>query len=397
MSKIDRCFVRNQGYTRAKISNIERHNERKNQHYSNSDVDLSRADLNVHFKKCNDTYLATFDKMVEDGAISTWNLKKDPKIIDEFIFDVNTEYFDRHGAGSPDGGYEYAKRFYEEAYRFAVAEAGGEEFILSAVMHADERNKALSEQLGRDVYHYHLHVMYIPVVDTEIKWTKRCKDPELIGKVKCVVKQISNSKKWKSDMVVGEDGKKHIAYSYSAMQDRFHQHMNGAGYTDVERGERGSNAEHLSVLDFKIKQDTKRVAELEQDVQAKQKQSETLNKRLAVKQNAAANYLDIDKMARRGKTGKMILEPEDWEAVSSMAKTGVLAKVNADEMKKHLDLTMERLGKEKTAYDRLHEQVRPYLDAVRVAPGQTQAALENIHQQHREHQQKRQRSSSLER
>jgi len=66
-----------------------------------------------------------------------------------------SEYFDRRG------GYEFAKKFYEDAYRFAVAEAGGEEFVLSAVMHADERNKALSEQLGRDVYHYHLHFMYL--------------------------------------------------------------------------------------------------------------------------------------------------------------------------------------------------------------------------------------------
>ena len=109
MSKVDRCFVRNQGYTRGKVGNIERHNERKNRHYGNSDVVAERVDLNVHYKRCDDTYLGAFDKMVEYGTISTWNLKKDPKIIDEFIFDVNTEYFDRHG------GYEYAKRFYEEA------------------------------------------------------------------------------------------------------------------------------------------------------------------------------------------------------------------------------------------------------------------------------------------
>lgn len=119
MAKTDKCFVRNGGYQRGQVANLERHNERKNQHYGNGDVDLSRADLNVHFKNCDGTYLSTFDKMVEDGTISTWNLKKDPKIIDEFIFDVNTEYFDRHG------GYEYAKQFYEDAYRFAVARPAG--------------------------------------------------------------------------------------------------------------------------------------------------------------------------------------------------------------------------------------------------------------------------------
>ena len=106
------------------------------------------------------------------------------------VFDVNSDYFER------SGGYEYAKQFYEEAFRLAVKEAGGEQYVLSAVMHADERNKALSEQFGRDVFHYHLHVVYIPVVDKEVKWTKHCKDPALAGTVKEVIKQVSHSKKW---------------------------------------------------------------------------------------------------------------------------------------------------------------------------------------------------------
>jgi hypothetical protein len=114
--------------------------------------------------------------MVADGVISTRGLGQDPYIVDELIFDVNTAYFEYHG------GYEYAKSFYEEAYRCAIEEIGGEQFILSAVMHADERNKEVSERLGYDVYHYHLHVVYVPVVDKEIYFKKNNKDPELAGK-----------------------------------------------------------------------------------------------------------------------------------------------------------------------------------------------------------------------
>jgi len=55
-------------------------------------------------------------------------------------------------------------------YEFAIKQVGGENYILFAVMHADERNQTLSDELGKDVYHYHLHVVYIPVVDKEIKW-----------------------------------------------------------------------------------------------------------------------------------------------------------------------------------------------------------------------------------
>jgi hypothetical protein len=134
MSKVSRSVVRVQPYSRDKVANMERHNERKNEHYGNGNVDLGRSDKNIHFKRCDGTYLQAFEKMVADGSISTRGLKKDDSsdIINELIFDVNTEYFEENG------GYEYAKSFFNEAYRMAVNEAGGEQYVLSAVMHADE-------------------------------------------------------------------------------------------------------------------------------------------------------------------------------------------------------------------------------------------------------------------
>ena len=63
-------------------------------------------------------------------------------------------------------------------------------------MHADERNKAMSEALGQDVYHYHLHVVYVPVVEKEILWSKRCKDENLRDTNKEKIIQVSSSKKW---------------------------------------------------------------------------------------------------------------------------------------------------------------------------------------------------------
>lgn len=65
-------------------------------------------------------------------------------------------------------------------------------------MHADERNSTMSEALGKDVYHYHLHVVYVPVVEKQILWSKSCKDKFLIGTVKETIIQVSNSKNWSS-------------------------------------------------------------------------------------------------------------------------------------------------------------------------------------------------------
>ena len=147
-------MVRNERYRKNAISVRERHNERKNEVYSNPDVLLAYSHNNVTFKACEAaTYAQQFDRMVEEGVVSTRGLKPDAYVFDELVFDVNTDYFETHG------GYEYAKQFYAEVYELAKEIAGGEQYIISAVMHADERNREASDRLGRDVFHYHLHVV----------------------------------------------------------------------------------------------------------------------------------------------------------------------------------------------------------------------------------------------
>ena len=250
--------ARVQQHTAAGIGKSERHIERKNESYENMNVDLSRTPLNVHFKYCGGlTYNAYLDKLVADGTISLRGLKKDAKVFDEMIFDVNTAYFEEHG------GYEYARRFYEEVFHFAEKEYGPGN-IVSAVMHADELNTALTEQLGHPVYHYHMHVVALPVVEKEVRWSKRCKDPTLVGTVKEVIRQVSHSKKWASQKVTDEAGHTQIIKSYSLLQDRFFEHMRDAGFEDFERGERGSTAEHLSVIEYKTKKESERLAGFEE-------------------------------------------------------------------------------------------------------------------------------------
>ena len=183
---VDRVTARNVNLADTKIANVQRHNEREKESYVNSDIVTEMTPFNVHYKKPNDTYENIFNKMVEDKIISTRGLKADAKKYGELIFDVNSAYFFNHG------GYEFAKKFYEDAYKAAIEIVGGEEYIISAVMHADERNKAMSEALGQDVYHYHLHVVYVPVVEKEILWSKRCKEENLRGTVKEKIMQVKS-------------------------------------------------------------------------------------------------------------------------------------------------------------------------------------------------------------
>lgn len=309
----DYSVARNGKYTRSKIGNIERHNERKNETYQNTDVQLERSHLNIYFKKPTDTYLGMFDRMCADGTISTKGLQDTAVIIDEMLLDVNTAYFEKNG------GYEGAEEFYKKAYDFAVKEAGGEQYILSAVMHADEKNKALSEQLGKDVYHYHLHIMYVPVVQKEVKWSKRCKDKSLIGTVKEVFTQVSHSKKWASHKELGEDGKEHFIKSYSLLQDRFSNYVRECGYGDIQRGERGSTEQHLTDTAFKVTQEEKRL----QETSLKVEQSEKTLSKVADKQT---KIVEIDKVETKSALmdkSKVVLDKEEFEDIKALARKQV--------------------------------------------------------------------------
>jgi hypothetical protein len=120
IAKTDRCVVRNEANRRGAFSIRQRHNERENESYGNGDILLERSNLNVYYKECAGTYEQEFNRMVDDGTISLRGLKPDAKVFDELVFDVNSAYFENNG------GYDYAKQFFAEAYNLAVKEAGGE-------------------------------------------------------------------------------------------------------------------------------------------------------------------------------------------------------------------------------------------------------------------------------
>lgn len=234
MAEENFSVVRVERITAATVQKNERHNERKNESYANLNVDTERIPLNVHYKDTGGlTYSEYFQKLIDEGKISTRGQKEGAIRFNEMVVDVNTRYFEERG------GYEYARQFYEEAYRFACG-LYGEENIVSAVMHADEINKAVSAELGKPVYHYHLHIVAIPTVRKEIRWSKRCKDEALRDTVKEVINQVSHSKKWKNTVpvldengqqAVNQYGKPVFRKSYSVLQDQLFEHMTTAGFT----------------------------------------------------------------------------------------------------------------------------------------------------------------------
>lgn len=361
---IHRTSARNAKLTADKVGNAQAHNEREKDSYVNQDIVPERAEMNVHFKSPTADYTAMFDQMVADGIISTRGLKADADKFGELIFDVNSAYFYNHG------GYDFAKEFYENAYRAAVQIVGGEKYILSAVMHADERNRAMSEALGEDVYHYHLHVVYIPVVEKQILWSKRCKDKSLVGTVKETIQQVSMSKKWDSKPALDENGeplltkngKKVLRKSYSVLQDDFYNAMRSAGYTDVERGERGSSEEHLTVTQFKVEKEQERLANLTVQTEQKTQEAALLEKKIEKIQKKQLAVQAVDKIEPKPVplSSKVMLERSEFESLSTAAKKFAAQEKKEHRLQKMLDAANRVISELKAKVSELTAELAEY-------------------------------------
>lgn len=382
-SKADMSCARVEKYTASDVSQAERHNERKNETYENMNVVMERIPYNVHFKEpTSPTYMQQLQQMEQDGKVSLRGLRKDATLFNEIVIDVNTMYFERNG------GYEYAKQFYEEAFHF-IEEKFGADNVISAVMHADEINLAATEDLGKEVYHYHLHAMVLPVVEKEILWSKRCKDPELRGTVKEVVNQISHSKKWKSDIplvdekgnpLLRKNGKPMFRASYSILQDELFNHMTEKGFKGFQRGEYGSTAEHLTSLQYQIKQDTQRLDKLQQRIQkekVKYKSSHQIFK----------TYNEIDSMGQKTFTGKIAISKEDYKELTTLAKEGITSRAEIKKLEEDVGYYQQRyyntanaLENMKSRYNELKEKCRPFLQALEHFPEVAKLFTEKVKQ-----------------
>ena len=383
MNKTNYSVARVVTYTKQSIGKAERHNERKNKVYSNMNVDLEQTKNNVHYKICNTTYNERLKELIDENKVSLRGLKDNAKVFDELILDINSDYFEKHG------GYDFAKKFYEEAYHFSEKEYGKDN-IISAVMHADEQNIALTEEYGKPIYHYHLHVIAIPVVKKEIKYSKRTKDKSLVGKVKETIMQVSHSKKWKSQKaldnegneILNDKGKPVLIKSYSLLQDRFYKYMSDNGYKDFIRGEKGSTAEHLSDIEFKAKKEREKLeaitdtikhqqtkfAETISATQGSEKRKSQAQQELNEIKKDIDNYkgykgdidnIDVGKSKLFGK--KVELDTDDYQNLVKYAKKGVVADIEITKLK-------EENSKLKHDFNELKKKTRDFIRAIAYAP-----------------------------
>lgn len=279
------AIIRNQNHKIGAVPLIERHNERRNQHYSNEDIDQNRTSMNYHLKEPIGTYLDTFYAIREQEQLKG-NLrlagKKQSTVLCEFIMTSDKDFFDRIGE-------ERTRQFFQDAYRFACMKVGGEQYIVSATVHMDEKTP-------------HMHMMFIPVVHGKDRKGQHCK-------------RINCSEFWK-----GRD-------SYSRLQDEYYDWMTSHGY-DLERGKKGSTAEHLSIEEYKLKK---------------------VQEQLSVAKDQADEIEQIDNLSTFPlPLGKTAVSSSDLETLATAAK-GYIAAKSAEQDVQNLKAEVSSLRNENEA------------------------------------------------
>ena len=168
-----------------------------------------------------------------------------------------------------------------------------------------------------------------------------------------------------------------LYYAVARYNDFFNA-MRAAGYTDVERGERGSSEEHLTVAQFKTEREQERLAALERQVEKKEKVLQKVEQKIVVQKGTAATFTQIDGMGRKTLLGKVEFSQQEAEDLKQLAKKGIAADTTIKDLQRDLKSARRDAQIWKRRYEELKEQAKDFLAAVRKAPKRVMAFISKV-------------------
>ena len=149
------------------------------------------------------------------------------------------------------------------------------------------------------------------------------------------------------------------------IHDLRHSHVSlliNMGYDDVERGERGSSEEHLTVTQFKVQREQARLAELTEQNRQQEQQAATLGKQIKKIQNQQVDVAAIEKIEAKPVplSSKVILERSEYESLATEAKKYAASEKKESKLQKALDAANRLIAKLKAEIAGLKQELSEY-------------------------------------
>ena len=237
------------------IVGMFKHNERKNENYSNEDINRELSSQNYQLIEC-DSYKEKINQEIKERYKVNKSIRKDAVLCVETVFTSDKEFFDKL---TP----EQEKIYFEKSVEF-LKEQFGEKNIIFATVHKDETTP-------------HLHAGFIPMTDD--------------GRLS--YKNFVNSK-----------------YDLIKLQDKYFEKM-VEFFPELERGQNSkeTKARHLANQEYKIQQKEKAMElQLEQinknamELEKKKKKLEAKKERLKLEDEKLYSLESIAEHVKESKS-----------------------------------------------------------------------------------------------
>src|SRR5690625_1456327 len=177
------------------LKGMQFHHQRERESKTNPDIDDERTDENYDLANDeNIDFNVRVKEIIESQKTGTRKTRKDAVLVNELLVTSDREFFERLDPAEQ-------KRFFEKSYDL-FSERYGKQNIAYAMVHNDEKTP-------------HMHLGVVPMRDGRLQGKNVFNRQEL---------------RW--------------------IQDNFPKHMQELGF-DLERGEKGSNREHIEMTQFK--------------------------------------------------------------------------------------------------------------------------------------------------
>lgn len=295
------CHV--QKFKMSDVKGMQKHDQRESEHSKNKDIDRSRSHLNYDLHNGEDTnYYKRVKEVIESQYKGNRAIRKDAVTMVGILISSDNDFF-------KDKDIEIQKCFFDMAYQ-KLKEMYGEENVISAVVHMDEKTP-------------HMHFNVVPI-----------KDGKLTAKT-----------------IFNRTGLRNL-------QEELPKYLQN-GFTDIQRGEKDSEAKHKTTYEWKEEQIKNKYNSILNELKIEKKKEKLKLEKEIEKINDMEKKLD-DGLSHVRKlnliepkksmlTKKITLSEKDFNILKNSAGAGAISVKNSlelEEENKKLKKELEKLKEE---------------------------------------------------
>ena len=146
----------------------------------------------------------------------------------------------------------------------------------------------------------------------------------------------------------------------------------------MERGERGSSEEHLTVTQFKVGQEQKRLAKLTAKLERQEQALRHNDEKIKRQKTVALTQAEIEGMGRKTLLGKVEMTQQEAAELKNLAGYGLSADAEISSLKQKLEAAKREAQIWKQRYEKLAEQTKDFMAALKRAPERVRDFIQRV-------------------